>query len=56
MGRKAAFAFLFRDQALALQTAWILDQAVFNPVVKKNAAEAKQLKWIVKNKEPDDEQ
>ena len=55
-GEWAAFAFLFRAQALALQTAWILDQAAFNPAVKKNAAEAKRIKWIVKNAGADDEQ
>ena len=55
-GEWAAFAFLFRAQALSLQTAWILDQAAFNSVVKKNAAAAKKAKWIVVHTGPDDEQ
>lgn len=55
-GEWVAFAFLFCAQALALPTAWILDLAAFNSTLKKNTAEAKRIKWIVLNKESDNEQ
>ena len=51
VGGWAAFAFLFRAQALALQTAWILDQAAVNSVERKAHILAVKKKWIVKHKE-----
>ena len=56
VGGWAAFAFLFRAHALALQTALILDQAANNSVDRKASALKAKQKWILKNKEPDDEQ
>lgn len=56
VGGWASFAFLFRAQALALQTAWILNQAANNSVDRKGSALKSKQKWIIKNAGPDAEQ